>query len=93
MESNVSRRLQECFFEALRLAPTNAIPSGGASYAYRADGQRIEKFEGATFSWPRPRNSSPYDTNFATNRLYSRYSRMGRRDLKTTTTRQARSRR
>lgn len=50
-----------------------AQPSGGAGYAYRADGQRIEKVEGITFSWSGSRESGQYDTNYAQNRPTSRY--------------------
>jgi len=60
-------------WDVLNRATLIAQPSGGASYAYRADGQRIEKVEGATFSWSGPRNSGQYDTNYATNRPSSRY--------------------
>ena len=49
--------------------------STGGSYAYRADGQRVEKVEGATLLWTPTgsRGSGFYDTNYATNRPTSRY--------------------
>jgi len=52
-----------------------ARPSSGASYSYRADGQRIEKVDGPTLQWTQwTRTSGSYDMNYATNRPTSRYS-------------------
>lgn len=57
-----------------------AQPSTGAGYAYRADGQRIEKVEGATYVWtttgPGTTMGNPsghYDVNYATNQPTTRY--------------------
>ena len=60
-------------WDVLNRATLIAQPSGGAGYAYRADGQRIEKVEGITFSWSGSRESGQYDTNYAQNRPTSRY--------------------
>ncbi len=57
-----------------------AQPSTGAAYAYRADGQRIEKVEGATYVWtttgPGSSMGNPsghYDVNYATNQPTTRF--------------------
>ena len=60
-------------WDVLNRASTIAKPSGGASYSYRADGQRIEKVEGVTFAWVGSKTSGQYDTNYAQNRPSSRY--------------------
>lgn len=61
----------DCLNRALLIASN----TGGSTYVYRADGQRVEKVDGVTVAWTGSKRSGHYDTNYTQNGPSTRFLR------------------